>query len=262
MVSYRAELRAHGVSGLLSDPDSNPKLAKNIGMNALTAPLHLAPHKLSGFNTCPMATKGCIKACLHTAGNPAFMSGKERARIARTKLFFSDRALFMTALVEEIAKHEHAALSTGMISGVRLNATSDIRWETIGVLRNGIAFTSIMDAFPHTSFYDYTKIANRKGLPRNYKLTFSLADGNETSAALALKNGMNVAAVYAVTPKQALPDFDQIGGRLYPVINGDEHDFRPIDPRGVIVGLRAKGKARGDTSGFVRTPMYGLEPQA
>jgi hypothetical protein len=35
------------------------------------------------------------------------------------------------------------------------------------------------------------------------------------------------------------------------VIDGDLHDARIDDPKGVIVGLRAKGPARKDVSGFV-----------
>jgi hypothetical protein len=35
------------------------------------------------------------------------------------------------------------------------------------------------------------------------------------------------------------------------VINGDESDLRFLDPKGVIVGLKAKGKAKKDLSGFV-----------
>jgi hypothetical protein len=37
-----------------------------------------------------------------------------------------------------------------------------------------------------------------------------------------------------------------------PVIDGDLHDYRPLDESGVIVGLRAKGQAMSDKSGFVR----------
>jgi hypothetical protein len=36
------------------------------------------------------------------------------------------------------------------------------------------------------------------------------------------------------------------------VINGDESDLRFLDPKGVIVGLKAKGKAKKDTTGFVK----------
>jgi len=35
------------------------------------------------------------------------------------------------------------------------------------------------------------------------------------------------------------------------VIDGDKDDLRFLDPKGVVVGLIAKGKAKRDTSGFV-----------
>ena len=35
------------------------------------------------------------------------------------------------------------------------------------------------------------------------------------------------------------------------MIDGDVSDVRFNDPKGVIVGLRAKGDAKKDTSGFV-----------
>jgi hypothetical protein len=37
----------------------------------------------------------------------------------------------------------------------------------------------------------------------------------------------------------------------YEVINGDKDDLRFWDKKNVIVGLKAKGEARNDTSGFV-----------
>jgi hypothetical protein len=42
------------------------------------------------------------------------------------------------------------------------------------------------------------------------------------------------------------------------VISGDEHDLRFKDPRGKIVGLEAKGKAKQDDSGFVVKVGVGL----
>jgi len=36
-----------------------------------------------------------------------------------------------------------------------------------------------------------------------------------------------------------------------PVIDGTLTDLRFLDPKGVIVGLQAKGKAKKDTTGFV-----------
>jgi hypothetical protein len=38
----------------------------------------------------------------------------------------------------------------------------------------------------------------------------------------------------------------------YEVVDGDSTDLRFLDPKGgYVIGLRAKGKARKDTSGFV-----------
>jgi hypothetical protein len=58
---------------------------------------------------------------------------------------------------------------------------------------------------------------------------------------------MNIASVFFGKP----PDTHL--GR--PVIDGDEHDYRPEDPAGVIVGLKVKGlKGKKDASGFVQSP--------
>jgi hypothetical protein len=70
-----------------------------------------------------------------------------------------------------------------------------------------------------------------------------------------LNSGINVAVVFAVARSKPLPATFTIGGQSFPVNNGDETDLRFLDAKGVIVGLRAKGKARKDTTGFVRTPV-------
>ena len=237
-------LKTFGVSSLLAKPESNPKLAKGSKVGVLSAPLHLAPANLSGFEVCPKASKGCRAACLHTAGNPAYMAGKERARVARTRMYFQARDAFMACLVVEIQALVNRANKLNMEPAVRLNATSDIPFERVRVQ----GFSNIMEMFPQVQFYDYTKRCNRKDLPSNYHLTFSLAEDNDAEAMQALDNGLNVAVVFDVRRSKALPV--AFFGR--DVIDGDEHDFRPLDPQGVIVGLRAKGDAIGDKSGFVR----------
>jgi hypothetical protein len=118
-----------------------------------------------------------------------------------------------------------------------------------------------MEVFPHVDFYDYTKIANRKNLPANYSLTFSLAEDNDVNAIKAYKNGLNIAVVFDTKRTKRLPerfiltaDKPAFSSSIpINVIDGDEHDYRPADPKGVIVGLRAKGDAIGDMSGFVRS---------
>jgi hypothetical protein len=229
----------------------NPKIAKGEAHGFLTNIMHLAPSWLSGFNVCPMATKGCAAACLNTAGRGGiFKAGEttnriQEARKARTLFFFNDRPAFMAQLVKEIRNAIRNAERHGLTPVFRLNGTSDIRWETVTVEdADGFVWPNVMTMFPDVVFYDYTKIPNRRDLPANYHLTFSLAEDNDMHARTALDNGMNVAAVF----RKHIPG-------IYmerPVVNGDATDLRFLDDSGVIVGLKAKGKARHDTSGFVR----------
>lgn len=232
----------------LASPESNPKLAKNQKQGVLSAPLHLAPFKLSGFNTCAMASPGCIAACLHTAGNPLYMDAKEKARIARTQAYFRARDAFMAVVCFEIESLARKASKVAMQAGVRLNATSDIPFERVRINVNGKVYANVMQAFHGVEFYDYTKQTKRAllwaagAMPSNYHLTFSKAENNDDAVAQVLSAGGNVAIVFDKLPETYL-------GKT--VINGDEHDFRPLDPKGVIVGLKAKGDAKGDESGFV-----------
>lgn len=242
-------ISAHGfkVRTLLSSPEANPKVAKNGKVGVMTWPMHLSPFNLSGHQVCPAATAGCAAACLHTAGNPAYMTGKTAARLQRTRLFFAHRDLFAALLVAEIRAAVVAATRAGMQCGIRLNATSDICFESLRV--DG---RTLMEMFPMVEFYDYTKIPGRV-TPANYTLTFSLAEDNDEKAHAELARGVNVAVVLDVGRNKALPQVWQ--GRT--LVDGDVHDFRPADGlepngQGRWIGLRAKGKAIGDASGFVR----------
>lgn len=245
---------------------SNPKINKGRGEGYWTFILHLSPASLSGFNTCPMATAGCKAACLNTAGRGGIMAGHgilteqdviagkrnaiQSARIRKTKLFFTDRATFMEVLAKDIAKAIRVARAKGYIPAFRLNGTSDIRWEHIAVCGHA----NLMAMFPEVQFYDYTKIANRRKLPANYSLTFSLADGNEEQASAALANGINVAVVFR---NEATVERHMLAGRygVNPIARGDDTDLRFLDPQGpfgTVIALYAKGNAKRDTSGFVR----------
>lgn len=251
MITTMMKLKASlGVNSLLTNENANPKVAKSGKLGILTGVLHLAPADLSGYEVCPMRSAGCTAACLHTAGNPAYLKQKNKARIARTQAFFKQREEFMNLLVLEVAKHITSAKSQQMEPAFRLNGTSDIRWEAIrftlwdwvaekaGVSASGK--TTVFELWPDIQWYDYTKIHNRKNVPDNYYLTFSM---NETNREFATQQPRNIAVVFS----GKLPD--EYLGR--PVIDGDEHDYRPQDPEGVVVGLKVKGKGRQDETGFV-----------
>jgi len=215
----------------------NTKTVKGETLGYQTYIMHLAPSTLSGYNTCPMASKGCAAACLNTAGRGRFTATQE-ARIRKTRWFFENRETFMAQLVKDIQAAIRKAAREGFIPVFRLNGTSDIRWESVAV--NG--FRNIMEMFPSQTFYDYTKLQNRKDIPSNYHLTFSRSEENYAAVDTMMAQGYNTAIVFNELPAVY---------NGYTVIDGTETDLRFLDEKGVIVGLLAKGKAKKDTSGFV-----------
>ena len=220
---------------------ANPKIQKGTKLGYLSFILHLAPADLSGRETCPKRTAGCTAACLNTAGRGGmFRKGEntnmiQKARIRKTQLFFADRDAFMLDLYKDIQKAIRFAERKGLTPVFRLNGTSDLSWEKYTV---GTTDMNLFQLFPTVQFYDYTKVLGRKVKHlTNYHLTFSKADGNDSDVAEALFQGMSVVAVYDKIPAG--------------VPSADETDLRFLDPKGVMLGLKAKGRAKKDYSGFV-----------
>ena len=229
---------------------TNAKTIKGDGSEYLTAILYMTPYKImidgKSFNSCAMAKQAsCIDACLYTAGRGAF-NNVQTARQRKAEWFYKDRDSFMKQLYEDIKKFQTYCHKRNIQPCVRLNGTTDIRWELIK-----IGAYNIFDWFPEVQFYDYTKIANRrkvKDIP-NYHLTWSYSNADPRYAAMldtAIENGMNAAVVYR-------SEYHKTTWQGHPVIDGDKDDLRFLDPKGGhIVALYAKGKAKKDTSGFVQ----------
>ena len=223
---------------LLSKPETNSKLVKNKKINVDTWSLSLAHSDLSGYNVCPMANKinskdlnsklsNCSSCCVAANGMAQVFASVLEARIKKTIAFKEDTDNFMDALVIEVAKAIMESQLKGNIPTFRLNTYSDIRWELIKI--DGY---NIFELFPNITFYDYTKIPNRR-VPKNYELTYSYW-GNLEHLQIALNNDKNVAIVFEELPKTFLNR---------KVVNGDLNDLRTIDNDGknVIVGLKFKG---------------------
>lgn len=242
----------------------NAKTSKGEKLGYMTGILYMAPADVSGFQVCPMARlAGCEAACLYRAGLGGVYSSVQNARIEKARFYFEDRALFMRSIARSIARLIKAAYLEGAEPLVRLNGTSDIRYECTPVeltpddcayIRKVCGFdceareySSIMELFHEIQFYDYTKIANRRDLPNNYDLTFSYSGviSFQRYAADAMARGMRTAAVFRT--RAAIP----AAFKGLQCIDGDDTDVRHIEPRGVIVALYAKGPARKDQSGFV-----------
>jgi len=227
---------------------ASAKTRKGESLGYLTGICYLSPAKLSlVINVCPWAGN-CRKICLNWAGRGA-MNSVQKARRNKTVLYKENRGLFMENARLDILALERKAKREGMTPCVRPNGTSDIRFHHLVVPSTG---KTLMQEFPHIQFYDYTKDFVKMGeylmgkLPNNYHLTFSY-DGDDTNwldCQGILAHGGNVAVVF----RKTIPT----EWRGYKVIDGDHHDLRFLDPQGpVIVGLKAKGRAKKDQSGFV-----------
>ena len=229
--------------GNLIRAGGDAKTVKGNDSGYLTAIMYMTPYKTLGQNLCPMAEQaGCLEGCLNTAGR-GVMSSVQKGRARKAEWFIKDRNGFMLQLVKDLTRFEAYCTKRDLKPAIRLNGTSDVRFELIKV--NG---QTIFELFPNIQFYDYTKLANRRNIPSNYDLTFSYSAANPVylkQVDIAKANGLNIAVVFRT--KESIPS-DFLG---LPTIDGDKTDLRFLDPKQSIVALYAKGKARKDQSGFV-----------
>ena len=211
----------------------------------------MSPSATGGHgDMCPQASEGCRSICLGEHSGQAAMrkDGEDNAvtlsRKNKIAFFMRDRQAFLSEMRDHIEKLEKQAKTSGLNLAVRLNGSTDIAWEGIKD-KDG---KTVFDHFSTIQFLDYTKNAKRfdRVLPKNYHLTFSRSETNEAQCKTLLEQGHNVAVIFA----HGLPVRRKLWG--FPVIDGDKHDLRFLDPVGRIVGLTPKGaKAKRDMSGFV-----------
>lgn len=207
---------------------NNTKILKSMKYDYQTWGLHLSPGK-----NCSQASKGCLSSCLNVSGHGYYKNVQE-ARARKSKLFWKNLPRFLELLHQDIKQAIRMSEKKGIVPVFRLNLTSDIPWECYNVPQT----------YPDIILYDYTKYSDRHP-PKNYHLTFSRSESlnNHLAAKKWLERGGNVAVVF----RNELPEkfWDT------PVISGDEHDLRFLDPSPSIVGLKAKARAKKDTTGFV-----------
>jgi hypothetical protein len=215
--------------------DSNPKLSKSqsgVWQGWRYAGLTLFPDNV----LCPAAkAAGCMSECLSQQGR-GNMATVTEARQAKADWFYRDPVAFLTQLKGELENHRDTCRRLGKRAAVRLNVLSDIEWETYGVPQ----------AFPEIGFIDYTKLAVRlKRATANYHLIFSYSEREQYAkqCQIALTTDRPIAVVF----RGGLPH--QYLGR--PVIDGDLSDIGNAFATGCVVGLRAKGTAYRDNTGFV-----------
>tara|TARA_R110000765_G_scaffold250632_1_gene352139 strand:- start:1610 stop:2359 length:750 start_codon:yes stop_codon:yes gene_type:complete len=224
--------------------DTNAKTSKNTKYGYLTGIQYLSPYNTSGVNLCPMAEKaGCIKSCLYYSGRGKFKN-VQQARLNRTKLYLTNQPEYFNQLITEIQALIKKAAKKELRPLIRLNGTSDIRWENIGFVFEDNYYRNIFEFFPNVQFMDYTKIPNRvdskNGLnnwPSNYDLTFSYSGAPEFQKynQRAIDKGVRIAVVFDKVETIPL----QFHGRK--VLGGDDNDLTFTKPKGSILALYAKG---------------------
>jgi hypothetical protein len=171
-------------------------------------------------------------------------------RSLRVKFLVEHRDAFCTLVKHELLKARNKWVTVGQYPsiGCRLNAFSDIPWEEVAPWMIDLEFVQL---------YDYTKDWSRT--PRgHYHLVYSCRQdtrAEDDRIVAKLNEGQNVAIVFHVLYRPNAHKQDPLPSRYlgFPVIDGDHDDTRYLDPRGVIVGLRCKGKTLYNNPGsFVR----------
>jgi hypothetical protein len=223
--------------------------------------------EMDNSNVCPFSGK-CVVPCLQTSGRLKFT--ESQIAMLKRRLLFAysmkyDPAIYFDLLCQYIEKELRKAQKLGLQLAIRLNGTSDIRYERLNMItgktENTISEESIIRKYSDVVFYDYTKfpyIARRYSsdwrtqIP-NYNLTYSFNERTLDHPNLEVSDNLIAGRNIAVVFRNELPKKIMFNGNLIEVINGDVHDLRlpHIDGTSKFVGLTAKGKAKTDFSGFV-----------
>lgn len=225
---------------MFTKPEAQPKTGKS---EMYTLILMLLPaNEARVGNLCPPSTTGCRTDCLNWSGHGE-MPASQAARLART-VFMVEHS-FSAAIL--ICHEMHLARAKHDSVGVRLNGTTDLRWELIAP-----EFLARM-APEGFVFYDYTKWPPRlrdqaDGL---IHLTYSAHEREHpTHWADLVMQGFNVALVVRAKA-DTVPEVIDLGGSEIPTLNGDLSDDRTIDKPGRLVLLSPKGnRIWHNTSGF------------
>lgn len=229
---------------------NSTKVAKCDSVGVLARIMYLTPGVF-----CGAADTGCLLACLgHNSGRMA-MPDSHGARDKRTAFYLAHPDAFLARLQAEMYLLKADALLRGALPAVRLNGSSDIAWER--------KHPELFERSPDLQFFDYTKIlprvlqslgARKSGFewPKNYHLVYSASEREDFNRQV-LDAGGTVATVFWPRLPESWNGFS--------VVDGDVHDARFLDAAGSVAGLKAKGIAKVDVTGFTRRPCPTCGPE-
>ena len=212
-------------------------------LDELHAALDRIGIRIERLTVCPMSTPGCRAGCvIVTAGKgptPAVVLG----RVARW-LTLVLHPLHAVRLMRDSI--ECTVRAAGENHRVRFGVADDVRWERVAP----VLFAPVDDVAIRA--YAYTKwTPDRRrgamGLELTYSATREARRWSGASVAEAAAAGRRVAVAVDIRKGQPMPT--TFHGA--PMVDGDASDDRWSTAPGVVVGLRAKGAARKDSTGFV-----------
>lgn len=257
-IAARRRLAAAGYypARLTSD---NYKLAKEVaGEDIEIAGVALLPHSMSGVGRtlCSHSVPSCRATCLATGAgwNAARPVATIKPRLARSWGLANDPIAFAASLLHEVKLWSRRARQAGITPSLRLNVYSDIPWEVI-------APELVEELADLVRLYDYTKVPGRRvaAARLGYDLTLSYSGTAALEHARRELFAGGRVAIVLMTPGRPTADHQtplpsSLDG--YPVVDGDRHDARWLDPGGALVGLRFKQHrdreiAAGVAQGFV-----------
>ncbi len=213
------------------------------------------PRPPGGVDFCVGSNDACRSTCLLYSGNNPTADSQTMVKMARSTALVMEPEAWIRMWIASIEHHVSAAVRQDKVPYVRPNVLSDIPWELV--------CPTVFDMFPELIFYDYTKVAGRLDRP-NYDLTFSFSGTNTKLTEYELESGRRVAVVFWLpgaclkkgSPKKLVKEYARYVGGVgprpdcemvedytfmgYPVITGDLHDFRPLDPAPSVIGLTYK----------------------
>jgi len=245
---------------------SNGKTKKSTGVGRKTKGIAMAPHAMAGipsWNSCPKSSAECRAGCLGLTVSLNKAGSSLRAKVARTHYMVMHPEQFARLMDNEITSHEKTSKRLGLESGFRGNVTTDHPYEDL-------LPRSFFDKHRDTTFYDYTKRADRigegihgnSGIP-NYHLALSHTgtghkESNDKDAIKVLNSGGVVTMVYKKKSRNPTHVEDVATGKRWKVVDGDSDDN--VDDRhamndipkneGVVSGLLLKGVKNEDAGYF------------
>lgn len=222
----------YGVSNLFSL--SSIKASKGVKYGYLNGIQYLAHHNTEQENgvknMCPFASPECSSWCFGGVKRLS-MPNVKNARLVRSLMLQNEKEKYLEFLHEEIQFLLRKAKRKGLILALRMNGTSDKDFNKMGIYAK----------YPDIQFCEYTKNTGmiRKyvngELPPNLHLTLSRSELNHEFCMEMLATGkVNVAIPFYGDHPETFEGF--------PVITGDDHDLRFLDPKGGhVIALKFKG---------------------